>query len=136
MMKGDRVRHIKHGYRGTIEEMGPTNSDIQMVRIKRDDRSAVTTHWAQARDLEIIKKVVPTELYFLVSSVVKVDLTKEGWDVGCDASFGLQKMCSREGYCGLSNANDVGVHMIGFKSIPDKEFHKLKYELFTEEGGI
>ena len=63
--------------------------------------------------------------------VIKVDLEKEGWAGVWRKHFELQNVCRQEGWDGLTNEGDRGVHMIGYSEIDEKEFNELKYKLFT-----
>ena len=138
MKKGDRIRHKERGFEAKVLEVGTSVAPKPlMVRLVRDDMPHHPC-WFVAKNFEVIPEPSPddTHIYYLVSSVVKIDVKKEGWDAGCDECFGIQKICAASGYDSLSNKDEIGVRVIGYSMINQRKFNELKYDLFTEEGGI
>ena len=74
--------------------------------------------------------------YYLVTSVVKVDIEKEGWDGIGDMEFGLANMTTNPKSDGVSDPEDEGVHMVGYSEVDEPYFREIKNTMFTEEGGI
>jgi len=138
MIKGTRVKHKDRGFLATVIQMGTSAAPKPlMVQVRRDD-TPNQRMWFVAKHFDVISDPPKDSgyVYYLVSSVIKVDVKAEGWDAGCDECFGIQQICSAPGYNSLSNKDEIGVRVIGYSVIEQKEFDKHKYDLFTEEGGI
>lgn len=134
MKKGDRVRHKTSGFYAIVQEVRTSVSPKPlMIRIIREDTPGVSM-WFAAKSFEVIDN--SHYVYYLVSSVVKVNMDKEKWDAGCDECFGIQQICSATDYDSLTNSDEMGVRVIGYSVIEKKEFDTRKYDLFTEAGGI
>ena len=105
-----------------VWEMG--GNKPTMVRLYRDDTPKIPRwfvfRWPyKAKLFEVISEPdAPSKfIYYLASSVIKVDIEDEGWDSGCDEIFGLHNICSAAGYDGTCNNNEMGTRLIGYQII-------------------
>lgn len=129
MKKGTRVKHTT-GWMATIDRVEFfEGTKPTMARLFRDDSPNMAC-WFCVTNLAEIAEPTDKFTYFLTSSVIKVDLKKQGWTSSARKLYILQSISRREGFNSLTNEDGAGVQMIGYSKIDKKEFDKLKYKLF------